>query len=240
MKKFSACLLATTLLLCGAQAQAQETSGPGASSGDIYLSVFVGDNLGRGQVFSGATVGGAPRDIRTPTKDGVIGGAAIGVIVAETSYGRFRAEAELSGSKNDITDLVLNGVPRDLVRGRKSVTAGMLNVAYDTPRFFDRLRFTAGAGLGLAAIDYDVQYNVAAAGPAISISTNESGRLAYQAIGGASVRLTDRIELTGDVRYFKVGSHQVERFNLTTGTLDSVLGTAYRSTRLTGGLRYIF
>ena len=116
----------------------------------------------------------------------------------------------------------------------------MLNIAYDTPRIFDRVRLTAGAGFGLAAIDYDIQYNVAAAGPAISISTNQSGRLAYQLIGGASVELTDGLELTGDVRYFEVGSHQVERFNLTTGTLDSVLGTKYRSTRVTAGIRYAF
>lgn len=238
MKKFAGSLLATALVF-PVVAHAQD-EGVHDQSGDVYVSIFVGDNLGRGQVFDGAAIGGAPRKIETPTKDGLIGGGAIGVIVADTGYGRVRAEAEFSASKNDITDLVLNDVPRDLVRGRKSVTAGMLNVAYDTPLIFDRVRFTAGAGLGLAAIDYDIQYNVAAAGPAISISTNQSGRLAYQLIGGASVSLTDRLELTGDVRYFKVGSHQIERFNLTAGTLDSVLNTSYRSTRLTAGVRYSF
>lgn len=241
MIKITGSLLAAVLAFSAVQAHAQHaTSETGDSSGDVYVSVFVGDNLGRGQEFDGTAAGGAPRNIQTPTEDGVIGGGAIGLVVADTSYGRLRAEAEFSASKNDITDLVLNDLPRDLVRGRKSVAAGMLNVAYDTPRILDRLRLTAGAGFGLAAIDYDIQYNVAAAGPAISISTNQSGRLAYQLIGGASVNLTDRIELTGDVRYFEVDSHQVERFNLTTGALDSILDTKYRSTRLTAGVRYSF
>ncbi len=223
MKKLTITLLAAASTLWATQAAARDSEG--SSAGDIYVSVFVGDNLGRDQRFEGATVGGAARNIETPTKDGLIGGAAIGVIVSDSGIGRFRTEAEFSAGKNDIKELVLNDVPRDLVRGRKSVTAGMLNIAYDTPRIFDRVRLTAGAGFGLAAIDYDIQYNVAAAGPAISISTNQSGRLAYQLIGGASVELTDGLELTGDVRYFEVGSHQVVRFNLTTGTLDSVLGT---------------
>lgn len=241
MKKISTGLLTAVAALVGTQGQAQEArSADRDTGGDIYISAFIGDNLGRGQVFDGATVGGLPRKIETPTKDGLIGGAAIGVILADTAVGRFRTEAEFSASRNDVTDLVLNDVPRDLVRGGKSVTAGMLNIAYDTPRLFDRVRLTAGAGFGLAAIDYDIRYNVAEAGPAISISTNQSGRLAYQLIGGAAIALNDRFELTGDVRYFEVGSHQVERFNLTTGALDSVLDTKYRSTRLTAGIRYSF
>ncbi len=240
MKKLPITLLAAVSALAATQAAARDGDSVHSSEGDIYVSVFVGDNLGRDQRFEGANPAGAVRNIETPTKDGLLGGAAIGVVLSDSGIGRFRTEAEFSATKNDVRDLILNDVPRDLVRGRKSVTAGMLNLAYDTPRIFDRVRLTAGAGFGLAAIDYDIQYNVAAAGPAISISTNQSGRLAYQLIGGASVAITDRLELTGDVRYFEVGSHQVERFNLTTGALDSVLGTKYRATRLTAGIRYGF
>lgn len=211
-----------------------------AKDANIYGGLFIGDRLGEGQTFEGANIAGAPRVIQTPTKDGLVGGAMIGVVVADANWGRIRTEAELSAGKNDIRRLTLNGVQRELLSGRKSVTTTMLNVAYDTPKIWDRIRFTVGGGAGAASIDYDIEYNVAAAGPRIQIPTNATGKLALQAIGGVSFEVAKNFELTADARYLHVGKHNVERYNFSTGTLDSVLRTDYDSTSITAGLRFFF
>lgn len=211
-----------------------------AQENNLYGGVFVGDRLGKDQTFTGANVAGTPRVIETPTKDGVIGGAVLGAVVADASWGRVRGEAEFTSGKNDIDDLSLNGTPRELLTGRKSVTTMMLNAAYDTPRIWDRVRFTVGGGAGTAAIDYDIEYNVAAAGPRIQIPTNASGKLALQVIGGVSIELVRNLELTADARYLHVNTHKVERFNLTAGTLDSVLRAKYNNASITTGFRFLF
>jgi opacity protein-like surface antigen len=211
-----------------------------AEDGQLYGAIFVGDRLGSDQTFSGANLAGAPRVIESPTKDGVIGGAVLGVIAKEGSWGRLRAEGEIAASKNSVKRLILNDVERELLEGRKSATTVMANLVYDTPKLLDRVRFSVGGGFGVAAIDYNIRYNVSAAGPAILIPTNVSGRLGIQAIGGVSVDLTPRFALTADVRYLHVDAHQVERFNQTAGTLDSTLRAKYDSTSVTTGVRYFF
>lgn len=241
MKSIFVCVAvaATAVLSQAAQAQAQAQPQP-QDNGRIYVGVFLGDRLGNEQIFNGATLAGDPRHIQSPTKDGLDGGGYIGVIVADAPWGRLRTEAEISASKNSVDRLILNGQQRQLLQGRKSITATMLNFAYDTPRILDRLRFSAGAGVGAASIDYDIQYNVSPTGPTIFIPTNESGQLAYQLIGGASVDLTRHFALTADVRYLRVAEHKVERFNQSAGTLDSILDAKYHSTALTAGVRYTF
>ena len=211
-----------------------------AEDGKIYGAIFVGDRFGEDQTFSGETLSGQPRVIESPTKDGVIGGAVLGAIVKEARWGRIRAEAEIAASKNSVSRLILNGQERELLQGRKSVTTVMANLVYDTPKVLDRVRFSVGGGFGAASIDYNIQYNVAAAGPTILIPTNQSGRFALQAIGGVSVDVTERFALTADVRYLHVDTHQVERFNQTAGTLDSTLKAKYHSTAVTAGVRYFF
>ncbi|USU13815.1 outer membrane beta-barrel protein [Sphingomonadaceae bacterium OTU29THOMA1] len=211
-----------------------------ARENGLYGGVFVGDRLGKDQTLAGANVAGAPRVVETPTKDGVVGGGVLGAVVADASWGRLRAEAEFTSSKNDIKNLSLNGMRRELLTGRKSVTTMMLNAAYDTPKISDRVRLTVGGGAGAAAIDYAIEYNVAAAGPRIQIPTNATGKLALQAIGGVSIEIAKNFELTADARYMHVNDHSVERFNFTAGTLDSVLKAKYNSASLTTGFRLLF
>ncbi|MFD1951503.1 outer membrane protein [Sphingomonas arantia] len=206
----------------------------------LYGGLFIGDRLGKDQTFAGANAAGAARVIETPTKDGLLGGALLGAIVADAPWGRLRTEVELTNSKSNLKSLSLNGVRRELLNGRKSVSTTMLNAAYDTPKIWDRVRLTVGGGAGTAAIDYDVEYNVAATGPRIQIPTNATGKLALQAIGGLSVEVVRNFELTADVRYLHVNSHNVERFNLTAGTLDSVLKTKYNNASVTTGFRFLF
>ncbi|WP_420137552.1 outer membrane beta-barrel protein [Sphingomonas sp.] len=214
-----------------APAQAQE--------GRFYVGGFVGDRFGSGQTFRGANLAGDPRVIRTPTKDAVTGGITLGAIVGEGHWGRLRVEGELAASRNKLNRLVLNNVERQLLEGRKSVTTQMVNLAYDTPKIANLVRFSVGGGIGNGNIDYDIRYNVTATGPTINIPTSASGHLAYQAIAGVTVSVVPHLELVADARYLRIGAHDVERFNQSAGTLDSVLDTHFHSTAATVGFRYI-
>ncbi|MDF0487876.1 hypothetical protein PX554_07020 [Sphingomonas sp. H39-1-10] len=238
-------MLKSTVIALGlasvfAVAPAFAQDGPDAPQPEkrFYVGGFLGDRFGSGQTFSGANITGQPRVIETPTKADVTGGVMIGAVAAQGDWGRVRVEGELSASQNSIKRLVLNNVRRELLEGRKAITSEMVNVMYDTPKIANLVRLSAGAGVGNASIDYDIRYNVSASGPAINIPTSVSGHLAWQAIGGASVALGRRVELTTDVRYLRVSEHQVERFNATAGTLDSVLGTRYHSLAATAGFRF--
>jgi len=238
MRKVTLVALGFAGALAGAPAFAQDEQTAPEANKHFYAGAFLGDRFGSDQTFSGANITGQPRVIETPTKDHVTGGVMIGAVAAQGDWGRMRVEGELSASQNSIKRLVLNDVRRDLLEGRKSITSEMVNVIYDTPKIANLVRLSAGGGVGNASVDYDIRYNVSATGPAINIPTSVSGHLAWQAIGGASVALGRRLELTTDVRYLRVTEHQVERFNATAGTLDSVLGTRYHSLAATAGFRF--
>lgn len=227
----------TMLLATPAFAQDEQGSNPDQDK-RFYVGGFIGDRFGSDQTFRGANLAGEPRVIETPTKGDVTGGIVIGAIAAQGEWGRARVEGEFSASRNSVERLILNGVRRELTEGRKSITTEMVNLVYDTPKIANLVRFSVGGGIGNASIDYDIRYNVSAAGPAINIPTSVSGHIAYQAIGGASISLGRRVELTTDVRYLRVSSHEIERFNATAGTLDSVLGARYHSLAATAGFRF--
>jgi opacity protein-like surface antigen len=239
-------LMCNVLVSCAAimstPAIAQERFGSEGErgAGSIYLGGFLGDRFGREQTLSGANVAGQPRVIDTSAKDGLTGGLVIGAVAAAGSWGRARVEAEFAASRNNLDALSLNGQQRALLEGRRSASTQMVNIIYDTPQIAGRLRLSVGGGVGHGAVDYDTRYLVAAAGPEINIPTSVSGNVAWQGIAGASFALGGGLELTTDVRYSRVGRHQVERFNATAGTLDSVLSTRYNNLAATAGFRYFF
>jgi opacity protein-like surface antigen len=241
VRNFFSTLAAVGALLVTVPAFAQERqTADEPHAGSIYVGGFLGDRFGREQTLSGATPAGLPRVIETDAKDGLTGGVVIGAVAATGDWGRARVEAEFSASRNTLKRLDLNGQQRTLLEGRRSVTTEMVNLIYDTPRIAERLRFSLGAGIGHGAIDYDTRYLVTADGPAINIPTSVSGKIALQGIAGASIALGGGLELVGDVRYSRIGRHQVERFNATAGTLDSVLSTRYSNVVATGGFRFFF
>ena len=209
-----------------------------ADDGHFYVGGFVGDRFGNNEHFRGANLAGDPRVIQTPTKDGIFGGVTLGAVVARGKWGRARVEGEISASRNTVNRLILNDVQRQLLEGRKSTTTEMVNVVYDTPKLANLVRFSIGGGIGAAGIDYDVRYNVSAAGPTINIPTSVAGQIGYQAIGGMTVDVAPHLELTADVRYLTIAHHQIERFNQSMGTLDSVLNARYHSTAASIGFRY--
>lgn len=228
-----------------------------AEEGGVYVSIFGGIDTPDEEKLDGQNAAGDLRDIDVALDDGKIFGGALGVAGADSSWGRLRAEVELSFRKSDQEGLTLNGVPRTVIDGSDvSVGAGMLNAYYDTPKFFDRVRFGVGAGFGVASVNHEIGYLIAVP-PAIgtipgqiqiAIPSSETG-YAYQLIGGVEVELSSKLSLIGNVRYFDLGDVQVERFVLnsfingvptTTGTLDSVLDADYSTTSFTVGVRYKF
>lgn len=237
-------LIASTLALgagfLGASAHAEESR--------FYVGAFAGGNFGEVQKFNGANLAGARRDIDLSLDDGVLAGATLGFIASQGDWGRLRLEAELAGRRNDVERLSLNGVQRQLLDGETQVTTQMVNLAYDTPRW-GKFRGMVGGGLGAASFDYDIRYDAGAVqppvspppvGPIINIPTSASGRMAYQVMVGGQYELSPSWELTADFRYLWSDDHQVERFNQSTGVLDSVLDATYESSSVTVGTRYRF
>lgn len=230
-----------------------------AHAGDqkVYVAAFGGIDMPDDESLDGTNAAGDLRDIDVLLDNESVVGLAFGVATSELGFGRFRGEIEASFRQSDLSGLTLNGVAREVLDGSHvSVAAGMVNLNYDTPKLFDRLRFTAGAGFGVAAIDHQIRYLIVVP-PAIgSIPGNvqiaipsTEATYAYQLIGGAEFALSESLSLTADVRYFDLGNVQAERFVLnsfiggvptTIGTLDSILDADYATTSVTVGLRLAF
>lgn len=215
------------------------STGARADDGRFYVSGFLGDNIGVTQKLNGQTAGGLVRNIEAPVQDDISGGVALGIVAKQGDWGRVRLEGEFTARDNNLDKLVLNGVRRQLLGGDTSVTAEMVNFAYDTPKYWNLVRFSVGGGVGIASVDYNINYLVTAAGPQIAIPSSIT-TLGYQAIAGASLEVADGIELITDARYFGVADQKAERFNASAGTLDSVLTAKYASATVNVGLRYHF
>ncbi len=230
---------------------------PAAAEHTAYVTGFAGADSPDSEALDGSNAAGQVRDIDVSLEDGAVSGLAIGVASTDYSFGRFRAEVEASFRQSDVGGVRLNGVDRVVLEGSEvSVAAGMINLVYDTPVYFERLRFSAGAGFGIASIDHEIRYLVvtpAAIGTfpgnlQIAIPATET-TYAYQIIGGVEVALSPHWSLVGDIRYFDLGEIQAQRFILNTiidgvpttnGTLDSILDAEYSTTSVTAGLRFTF
>ncbi len=119
--------------------------------------------------------------------------------------GRFRIEAELSYRKNDVDDIVFNGVGR-VGSGEEEVLAGFMNLFLDINAHSKRFIPFLGAGIGLANLSTDVAY-----APGAFIDDDVT-TFAYQFIGGAEFKLTKDFSLIGDVRYLALDDPELTRF----------------------------
>lgn len=210
----------------------------------FYVSVHAGQDTQDDETISGANAANLPRELDLSFDDGRVYAAAIGIKAMEGDWGRVRFDAELSQREADLDTLFLNGVQQTVRQGSHVlITAAMLNAYYDTPVYFDRVRFYAGAGVGIADIDHQVRYRITGgANPSnvnIAIPTSEP-TWAYQLVGGAEFILSPNWSLLTDVRMVEFGDVQVQRFNFTAGTLDSVLDADKSTVSLMAGLRYSF
>ena len=224
------------LALTASSAVAEDQS----SNGGVYISGSAGIVKSDDHLINGANAAGMPRRIITDLDKGSAFAIALGYATKDANWGRVRGELEFARQKADLDALSLNGVGRALIgEPNKSVRTGMLNVFYDTPAFLGPVRAELGAGYGRSKVDYNIRYNVSAAGPAIEIPTDPS-QGAYQLMAGFSGRVSGGLELFTQFRYLKVKDHRVERFNRTAGTLDSTLDAEHSSKSFNFGLRYVF
>ena len=211
----------------------------------FYAGVFYGIDQQGDEQIRGENAAGAERRLDLELDSGEVFGAVLGAYAFDGERGRMRFEIEAAHREGDLDRLVLNDVERSVRPGSHiSTTTAMINALYDTPLIADRFRLTAGAGLGIANVDHEVRYVIerpveAGGNIAIAIPTTET-TYAWQAILGAEAGLTDRLALTGDVKFIELGDYQVQRFNFSAGSLDSVLDADKSSTSATIGLRYSF
>lgn len=239
-----ATLAASILLTTQAQAQDQPR---------FYAGVFTGSDSPEEQTLLGRNEAGVLRDIVIDYESDTLVGANLGFVAIESGWGRGRFEVELSQRESSVDALSLNDVDRVVLDGSESsITAGLINAWYDSPKYFDRVRFSLGAGFGFAAVDNQVQYlvaNAAATGGNARIALPSSEvTSAYQLMIGAEVELSQSWSLVADIRQLEVGDYQAERYILNTpgvgaglnGTLDSILDAEWSSTTFTAGLRYKF
>ena len=225
-----------------------------AQDGRFYVAGNIGTDSFDDEAIRGANPAGAARNIDVTFDDGEFASLAIGVLGAEGRYGRIRGEVETAFRASDVEALVLNSVARTVIDGSEvTISSALVNVYYDTPVYFDRLRLFVGAGFGVAGVDHEIRYlvaNPAATGGNLQIllPTSET-TTAQQFVAGAEFKLSSAWSLTADVRYFDVGDVQTERFIGNTiingtatnsGTLDSVLDADLSSTAFSAGLRYRF
>jgi opacity protein-like surface antigen len=229
----------TTMLLLGtghASAQTPEHR--------FYVSVHAGQDVQDDEQIRGANAAGLPRNNDLTFADGRVYALALGVNAFEGDWGRVRFDAELSQREADVETIALNGVRHTIRQGSHvRMTAAMLNAWYDTPLYFDHLRFYAGVGAGIANIDHQVRYQITGgANPSnaqIAIPSAEP-TWAYQLVGGVDYALTPNWSVLADVRMVEFGDTQIQRFNLTAGALDSVNDAEKSSVSITAGLRYAF
>ncbi len=158
-----------------------------AQDGGLYVELFGGLSALSDAELGGAITGSA----------GFGSGSVVGLAVGYDYRGSpFRSELEYAYRTAD-ADPFGGGASGDLAS-----TTLAVNGYYDF-RDFGPARLTPYVGAGLAyvtEIDFDI------AGGGAPGEYNDTGVFGYQLMAGASYAVSDRISLTGEVRYFDAGS----------------------------------
>ena len=247
-------IVLAALATCAAasQANAQGTAKTHAEP-NSYVGIFTGIGDPGDQSLLGRNEAGVLRDIVVDYRAPVTFGANIGAIAADGAFGRLRVEGELSYRRARVGGLSLNDVDRVVLGGSKSTTAtGLVNAWYDTPKLFGIARLSAGAGVGLANVDNNIEYLVAnpanTNGQAHIAIPDSQTTYAFQFMAGAEVEVSRSVSIVSDLRHLRLGDYQVQRYILNTpgvlggngGTLDSVLDAKWKATSITVGARLKF
>jgi len=190
--------------LSSAEAHAQDRGG-------VYVEAFGGPSMLRDTDVRGAVAGKASFGTSP-----VVGGA-LGYDSADLW---FRPEIEFAYRSGD-ADAFAGGASGDFAS-----TTLMLNAYHD----FDRLgAFTPYVGVGagyVTEIDFDIT------GGGAPAEYKDRGGFAWQAMAGAGYAVTDRIGLSGELRYFDAGSRTLadstRRITADHATFELVLGARYR------------
>lgn len=211
-----------------------------------YISVYGGADFGSKNDIYGHNPAGMVRDIDVKYKDAFIYGMAVGASIWQGRGGSVNLELEYTRRDLETESLSLNAVGRDLNGSRANslnIDAWMANIIFETPYFFDRMKYSMGAGVGQARMKYDVNYLVNNATPQTQINIKSTtDPLAYQFMAGLVYDVTDNVAAYSNVKYFAVKHHDVNRYKLNNGAgLESVLDSSFDSSwSVDLGLRYTF
>ena len=207
-------ILAIGLQLAAGPAEAQEAR-------RFYVSGFGGLNF-----LMDPDVGAAGMSIGEGEFDqGFTFGGAVGLRFLDD----FRAELEASYRQNDIDRLFTASA-----NGDASSLALMANSYYDFPGIFGSRRTPVrpylGGGIGVAR----VAWNDIVVG-ASQITDDDEYIIAYQALAGVGIGVTDSVTLTIDYRFFATPDVELER---PSGSSDFQMENLNHS--VTAGIRFEF
>ena len=201
----SAAAIAVAMGLSSINAHAQDPGG-------VYIEAFAGPSMLRDSTVIG-NVGG-----KASFESGPVVGAALGHDYANSPL---RSELEFIYRSGDAKTFA-GGASGDFAS-----TTVMVNGYYDF-KMGGSLTPYVGAGVGyVTEIDFDI---AGGAGPG---EYSDRGGFAWQAMGGISYAFTNRIGLSGELRYFDAGSRTL------TGSAGSIKAE-YASFDAIVGLRYRF
>jgi opacity protein-like surface antigen len=229
MKGFALALCASALWTA---ASAQD-SAPGAALNQlrgIYVSGAGGMNwvqTGDASVF----LGGAFNSTVSSSADFDHNWSANGAL-GYAWKSLFRTEVEGSFRQNDLNSISLQPLSANQIAGRVTTWAVMANVLNDFP-VNSWLSPYLGGGVGYARLKLDANCT-----PTVGFCRydDEDGGFAYQVIAGASIRLTQNIQLFADYHYFGV---RKVNFDATT-SVDEISELKFRDHAVFLGIRVAF
>lgn len=204
LQYLSTVAVAVTIGVFGTVTHAQE-------QGSFYLKAFGGASMLRDTDVTGDVEGTASFD------RGPVVGAAFGYDYADSP---FRSEFEYAYRSGGVSSLV-EGASGDFAS-----TSFLINGYYELEGY-SALTPYLGAGIGyVTEIDFDISGGPAPGG------YSERGSFAWQAMAGASYAITDRIEISGELRYFDAGKRTLSgsggRITASYATLEALVGVSLR------------
>lgn len=210
MKTFRLLAAAAALAALTAPAAAQDFEG-------LYGFVYGGINFDT-SIDADGTASGTTSSLDLEFDNGFTFGLGVGSQITPN----YRVEVELLFADQDTDALSFSGSgPAADVTGDLTTTAVFANGFYD---FANDTRFTPylGAGIGVARVEQDVFF-----GTAGGRLNDQDTVFGAQLIAGVSYEVTERVSLTGDVRYrrlFDVDSDTIEGTNMGafSGDLETV------------------
>ena len=193
---------ATGLTSAGAHAQ---------DPGGVYVEPFAGTSMLRDSDVSGNVIG------KSTFESGPVLGAAVGYDYANSP---FRSELEFIYRSGDAKTFA-GGASGDFAS-----TTFMVNGYYDL-KAAGSLTPYLGVGAGyVTEIDFDIS---GGAGPG---EYSDRGGFAWQAMGGINYALTNRIGLSGELRYFEAGTRTLSgsagQVKAEYASFDAIVGVRYR------------
>lgn len=204
----------TTFQAAGLSAALSLVASGAAWAEGFYLKAYGGAS---GLSDSDITISGLGTDSGVGFGSGTIAGAAGGF-----AYGGWPVSGEL-----EWTYRTGDSDAGATVGGDFASTALMLNGIWNLGRT-GRLTPYVGAGVGVVTeIDFDVPAGAAAG------EYSDTGIFAFQAFGGVSYAVTDRLSAFGELRYFDVGSVTLAgpggaTLSADYSTLDVLAGVSFR------------